>query len=159
MNEVPEPFDTQYHDCTAKHFHEKLVDGSGCNRLREKLQIEGRVRKAKRRGAHRRKRPRRPMPGMMPHRDGSTHERVPGRTLDPVRPMDDATNEAHSGIFVVEEGTVSGFRGTSGATPDSLGTFTGLPTCLIALPTCCSGLRIKTRGVLRAGRAKESSRG
>jgi len=35
--------------------------------------LEGLLEKAKRRGAHRRKRERRPLPGMMLHQDGSMH--------------------------------------------------------------------------------------
>ena len=115
--EVLELYDTMYHDYTAKHFHEKLVDefgfGFSYNWLRVKLQDEGRTRKARRRGAHRRKRPRKPMPGMMLHQDGSTHEWVPGKEWDLIWTMDDATSEAHSGFFVAEEGTMSSFRGLS----------------------------------------------
>jgi hypothetical protein len=37
------------------------------------LQSKGLLEKAKPRGAHRRKRPRRPLPGMMLHQDGSRH--------------------------------------------------------------------------------------
>ncbi len=115
--EVPELHDTMCRDCTAKRFREKLADefgfGFGCSRLRVKLQDEGRTRKVRRRGAHRRKRPRKPMPGMMLHQDGSTHEWVPGKEWDLVRTMDDATSEAHSGFFVAEEGTTGSFRGLS----------------------------------------------
>ena len=115
--EVLDLYDTTYHDYTAKHFHEKLVDefgyGFSYNWLRVKLQDEGRIRKARRRGAHRRKRPRKPMPGMLLHQDGSTHEWVPGRTWDLIWTMDDATSEAYSGFFVAEEGTMSSFRGLS----------------------------------------------
>lgn len=115
--EVLELYDTMYHDYTAKHFHERLVDefgfGFSYNWLRVKLQDEGRIRKARRRGAHRRKRPRKPMPGMLLHQDGSTHEWVPGKEWDLIWTMDDATNEAHSGFFVEEEGTMSSFRGLS----------------------------------------------
>ena len=64
-------FDTRYWDFTAKHFHEKLVAEHGCarsdNRVRLTLQARGRMRPAPRRGAHRRKRPRRALPGMMVH--------------------------------------------------------------------------------------------
>ena len=56
-------FDTRYWDFTAKHFHEKLVADHGFKRsynwLRLSLQAHGRRRAAPRRGAHRRKRPRR----------------------------------------------------------------------------------------------------
>ena len=66
---VLELFDARYWDFTAKHFHEKLV-ADHCfkrsyNWLRLSLQAHGRGRAAPRRGAHRRKRPRRALPGMM----------------------------------------------------------------------------------------------
>ena len=82
---VLELFDTRYWDFTAKHFHEKLVADHGFKRsynwLRLSLQAHGRRRAAPRRGAHRRKRPRRALPGMMLHQDGSSHE-FPGRWWD-----------------------------------------------------------------------------
>jgi transposase len=111
--QVLELFDTRYWDFTAKHFHERLVEDHGLtlsyNWLRLTLQSHGRTRKAPRRGAHRRKRPRRPLPGMMLHQDGSTHEWVPGRCWDLIATMDDATSETYSAFFVEEEGTMSAF--------------------------------------------------
>jgi transposase len=110
---VLELFDTRYWDFTAKHFHEKLVTEHGFTRsynwLRLTLQAQGRKRRAPRRGAHRRKRPRRALPGMMLHQDGSSHEWVPGRWWDLIVTMDDATSEIYSGFFVDEEGTLSSF--------------------------------------------------
>ena len=94
---VLELFDTRYWDFTAKHFHEKLVTDHGFKRsyswLRLSLQAHGRRRAAPRRGAHRRKRPRRALPGMMLHQDGSSHEWVPGRWWDLIVTMDDATSD------------------------------------------------------------------
>ena len=110
-------FDTRYWDFTAKHFHEKLVAEHGCKRsynwVRLTLQARGRMRPAPRRGAHRRKRPRRALPGMMVHQDGSRHEWVPGRWWDLIVTMDDATSEIYSAFFVEEEGTMSSFRALS----------------------------------------------
>jgi len=66
-----ELFDTRYFDFTAKHFWDKLKSEHGFkpsyNWLRLSLQANGRIAKAPRRGAHRRKRPRRALPGMMLH--------------------------------------------------------------------------------------------
>ena len=97
---VLELFDTRYWDFTAKHFHEKLVADHGFKRsynwLRLSLQAHGRRRAAPRRGAHRRKRPRRALPGMMLHQDGSSHEWVPGRWWDLIVTMDDATSDIYS---------------------------------------------------------------
>ena len=107
-------FDTRYWDFTAKHFHEKLVSEHGSARsynwVRLTLQSHGRLRPAPRRGAHRRKRPRRALPGMMVHQDGSRHEWVPGGWWDLIVTMDDATSEIYSAFFVEEEGTMSSFR-------------------------------------------------
>ena len=112
---VLELFDTRYWDFTAKHFHEKLVADHGFKRsynwLRLSLQAHGRRRAAPRRGAHRRKRPRRALPGMMLHQDGSSHEWVPGRWWDLIVTMDDATSDIYSAFFVAEEGTMSSLQG------------------------------------------------
>ncbi len=114
---VLELFDTRYWDFTAKHFHEKLVSEHGCARsynwVRLTLQAHGRMRPAPRRGAHRRKRPRRALPGMMLHQDGSRHAWVPGCWWDLIVTMDDATSEIYSAFFVEEEGTMSSFRALS----------------------------------------------
>ena len=112
--EVLELFDTRYWDFNAKHFHEKLVAEHGFSRsynwVRLTLQTRGRMDKAARRGAHRRKRPRRALPGMMLHQDGSTHEWVAGKIWDLIVTMDDADSEIASAFFVTEEGTMSTFR-------------------------------------------------
>ena len=109
-------FETEYFDFTVKHFHEKLVE-KGCSRsytwVKNKLQEAGVVKKAKKRGRHRRKRARKPLPGMMLHQDGSKHEWVPGKYWDLIVTMDDATNEIYSMFFCEEEGTMSTFRGLS----------------------------------------------
>jgi transposase len=107
-------FDTRYFDFTAKHFHDKLVSEHGFTRsynwLRLTLQAHGRVMPAPRRGAHRRKRPRRPLVGMLLHQDGSSHEWVAGQIWDLIVTLDDATSEIYSAFFVAEEGTMSSFR-------------------------------------------------
>ena len=112
---VLELFETRYPDFTAKHFHEKLVCEHGFelsyNWLRLSLQAHGKIKPAPRRGAHRRKRPRRPVVGMMLHQDGSSHEWVAGQWWNLIVTMDDVTSEVYSGFFVAEEGTMSTFRG------------------------------------------------
>ena len=111
---VLELFDTRYEGFTPKHFHEKLVDehgfGLSYNWLRLTLQAHGRVTPAPRRGAHRRKRPRRPMVGMLLHQDGSTHVWIAGQICDLIVTLDDATSEIYSAFFVDEEGTMSSFQ-------------------------------------------------
>jgi transposase len=112
---VLELFETRYFDFTARHFWEKLVAEHDFRRsynwVRLTLQAHGKITKAPRRGAHRRKRPRRPLAGMMLHQDGSSHEWVAGRRWDLIVTMDDATSEVYSGFFIAEEGTMSTFRG------------------------------------------------
>ena len=66
---VPELFETRYFDFSARRFHDALAADRGfarnCDRLRLKLRSSGLVRAEPSRSAHRRKRPRRPLPGMM----------------------------------------------------------------------------------------------
>jgi len=85
-----------YDGFTAKHFHEKLVERHGYRLgytvTRLALQAAGLVRRAPRRGAHRRRRPRRPLPGMLLHQDAARHAWLAGRPpLDLVVTLDDAT--------------------------------------------------------------------
>ena len=97
---VLELFDTRYWDFTARHFWEKLSSEHGftCsyNWVRLTLQAHGRIRPAPRRGAHRRKRERRPLGGMMLHQDGSSHQWVDGQWWDLIVTMDDATSDIYS---------------------------------------------------------------
>lgn len=114
-------FRTRYSDFTAKHFHEvvvgaKMTDGREFKRsyswTKSVLQSRGLTTKAKRRGAHRRKRERRPLPGMLVFQDASTHAWLSeGPPLDLVATMDDATSRILSIFLVEEEGTASSLRG------------------------------------------------
>jgi len=106
----------RYAGFTAKHFHEHLVRDHGFRWgytwTKTYLQGRGLLAKAPRRGAHRRKRPRRPMVGMMLHQDASRHAWLAGRgPLDLVVTLDDATSEVYSAFLAEEEGTDSSFRG------------------------------------------------
>jgi hypothetical protein len=65
----------------------------------------------KRKGQHRKKRDRKPLPGMMMHQDGSRHEWLAGQWRDPVVTVDDATRGVYSMFLVEEEGTASSFAG------------------------------------------------
>ena len=72
----------------------------------------GLVERAKRRGAHRRKRERKPCEGMMLQKDGSQHRWLTGQApLDLIVTMDDATSTIYSAFLVEEEGTASTFCG------------------------------------------------
>jgi len=115
VSRILELFETRYWDFTVKHFHEKLVAEHGVGRsyswTKNTLQSAGVVKKAARRGVHRRRRPRKPMVGMMLHQDGSRHEWVPGRQWDLIVTMDDADSTLYSAFFVAEEGTMSSLIG------------------------------------------------
>lgn len=114
--EVEALYRDRYRGFTAKHFHEHLVRDHGFRWgytwTKTFLQSKGLLEKAARRGAHRRKRPRRPLPGMMLHQDGSRHAWLNGEpALDLIVTLDDATGAIYSAFLVEEEGTASTFRG------------------------------------------------
>ncbi len=117
IGRVLELYRTRYSGFTVKHFHEHLVCdhgfGLGYTWTKTTLQGAGLVARARRRGAHRKKRPRRPLRGMMLHQDGSSHEWIEGlgRSLDLIVTLDDATSEIYSAFLVEEEGTMSTFQG------------------------------------------------
>ncbi len=108
---------THYGAFTVKHFHEQLVKRHdyklGYTVTKVWLHRSGLVRPATKRSAHRKKRPRRPMVGMMLHQDASMHVWLTagGCKHDLVVTMDDATSAIYSAFLVDEEGTASSFRG------------------------------------------------
>jgi len=115
---VLEQYRTRYFDFTAKHFHEHLVRDHGFKLsytwTKLALQAAGLVKRAPRKSAHRKKRLRRPLPGMMLFQDGSTHAWIAGKPdFDLIVTLDDATGAIYSAFFVDEEGTVSSLRGIS----------------------------------------------
>ena len=122
----------KYADFTVKHFHEQLqkrhgyVLGYTVTKLA--LQAAGLVRKAPKRSAHRKKRPRRPLPGMLLHQDGSRHAWIEGLpAMDLIVTLDDATSEIYSMLLVEEEGTASTFQ-TLGEVIGERGLFCALYT-------------------------------
>jgi transposase len=101
---------TRYSGFTAKHFHEHLVRDHALawdySWTKVFLQSKGLLSRASTRGAHRRKRPRRPLPGMLLHQDGSRHAWIGGLdAMDLIVTMDDATSTIDSAFLVPEEGT------------------------------------------------------
>lgn len=108
-----------YRDCyrgwNVKHFHEHLVRDHnfqwGYTWVKTQLHAAGLVERATRRGAHRRKRERKPCAGMMLHQDGSRAVWLDGQPmLDLIVTMDDATSTVYSAFLVEEEGTASTLR-------------------------------------------------
>lgn len=109
-------YEERYSDFTVKHFHEQMVKRHGYKLgytvTRLNLQAAGLVKPAPRRSAHRKKRPRRPLPGMMLHQDASRFAWLGGeRQYDLVVTLDDADSALYSAFLVEEEGTVSSLRG------------------------------------------------
>src|ERR1700686_4968710 len=106
-----------YRGFTVKHFHEQLGKRHGYTLgytvTKLHLHRAGLVQAATKRSAHRKKRPRRPMVGMMLHQDASTHAWLVGDAgkYDLVVTMDDATSAIYSMFLVDEEGTASSLRG------------------------------------------------
>lgn len=105
----------RYDGWNVKHFMERYRGEHGGTRsytwVKRRLQTAGLVKHGRRRGKHRVRRPRAPIPGMLIHQDASTHAWVPEAKWDLVVTMDDATSEVYSGFFVEQEGTLSSFQG------------------------------------------------
>jgi hypothetical protein len=100
----------KYFDFNVRHFHEKLTEEHDIRIsytwVKTALQGAGLVKKQRRRGTHRRRRPRRPLPGMMLHIDASKHAWFgDGRYYDLITILDDATSEIYYAQLVAEEGT------------------------------------------------------
>ena len=124
-----------YRGWSVKHFHEHLRRDHGFRWgytfVKTELHGAGLVERAKRRGAHRRKRERKPCEGMMLHQDGSRAAWLSQQPmLDLIATMDDATSTLYSAFLVEEEGTASTFKGllevfTTHGLPSSLYTDRG----------------------------------
>ena len=100
----------KYFDFNVRHFHEKLREKHGIalsyTWVKLALQGAGLVKKSGRRGVHRRRRPRRPLPGMLLHLDGSSHAWLgDGRRYDLLVVLDDASSEIYYAQLVEEEST------------------------------------------------------
>src|SRR6202047_2154121 len=67
-----------YFDLNVQHFHEKLKPDHGIELsytwVKQALQGAGLVGRGRKRGVHRKRRERRPLPGMLLHIDGSRHQ-------------------------------------------------------------------------------------
>jgi transposase len=100
----------KYFDFNVRHFHEKLREHHGIalsySWVKLALQGAGLVGKRSRRGVHRRRRPRRPLPGMLLHLDGSSHAWWgDSRRYDLLVVLDDATSEIYYAQLVEQEST------------------------------------------------------
>src|SRR2546427_1417165 len=108
--EVLRLYREEYYDLNMRHFHEKLRDEHDIQvsytSVQNALQGAGLVAKRHKRGPHRRRRPRRAMPGMLLHIDGSKHRWLNDeRWYDLIVILDDATSEIYYAQLVEEEST------------------------------------------------------
>jgi transposase len=82
LEKVVRLYQEKYYDFNVRHFHEKFVEVEGIDLgytwVRLALQGAGLVKKQKRRGTHRKRRPRRALPGMLLHRGWQLPPLVPG---------------------------------------------------------------------------------
>src|SRR5213080_1061450 len=105
-------YQQEYFDFNVRHFHEKLQEEHGIELsyswVKQALQGAGLVGRRRRRGPHRRRRPRREMVGMMLHIDGSKHRWFQDdRYYDLIVILDDATSEIYYAQLVEEESTLT----------------------------------------------------
>ena len=111
---VVDRYRTRHMGWNVKHFHAWYRRDGGQRSytwIKNTLQSRRLVSRAAKKGAHRKRRERSPLQGMMLHQDGSTHEWVPDKKWDLIVTMDDATSEHYSMFFVAQEGTASSFQG------------------------------------------------
>jgi transposase len=100
----------RYPDLNVRHFHEKLREEHGIKLgytwVKLALQGAGLVKKGRKRGVHRKRRVRRPLPGMLLHLDGSEHRWFQdNRWYDLIEVLDDVTSETYYAQLVEEEST------------------------------------------------------
>ena len=108
--EVLQLYQERYYDLNVRHFHEKLSQEHGIRLsyswVKRALQGAGLVARRRRRGPHRKRRPRRPLPGMLLHIDGSTHRWFQDdRYYDLIVILDDATSQIYYAQLVEQEST------------------------------------------------------
>jgi len=110
VEEVLRLYRETYFDLNIRHFHEKLREEHGIDLsytwVQKALQGAGLVARGRKRGKHRRRRERRPLPGMLLHIDGSKHRWFGDeRWYDLIVILDDATSEIYYAQLVEEEST------------------------------------------------------
>jgi transposase len=106
----------KYFDLNVQHFHEKLQAEHGIELsytwVKQALQGAGLVARGRKRGAHRKRRERRPLPGMLLHIDGSRHQWFQDeRWYDLIVILDDASSEIYYAQLVEEESTATVMAG------------------------------------------------
>src|SRR5450432_2282066 len=112
VEEVLRLYQEQYADFNVRHFQEKLRDQHHIRLsytwVKQALQAAGLVKKSRKRAVHRRRRPRRPLPGTLLHLDGSSHAWFQDdRRYDLLVILDDATSQIYYAQLVEEESTAT----------------------------------------------------
>jgi transposase len=100
----------KYPDFNVRHFQEKLKEVENIQLsyswVKQALQGAGLVARRRKRGPHRRRRERRPMPGMLLHIDGSKHRWLQDHCYyDLLVILDDSTSRIYYAQLVEEEST------------------------------------------------------
>jgi hypothetical protein len=111
---VQEQYRERHPGWNVQHFHAWYRKAGGTRSssgVKKHLQAGQLIEHGKKRGTHRQKRERKPLPGMMIHQDGSRHEGLPGQWHDLIVTMDGATGEHYSMFLTEEEGTASSLLG------------------------------------------------
>src|ERR1700726_4966841 len=116
LERVLELYREKYFDFNLRHFHEKLASEHqielSYSWVKGVLQGAGLVARGRQRGVHRKRRPRRPLPGMLLHIDGSRHRWFQDeRWYDLIVILDDATSEIYYAQLVEEESTATVMAG------------------------------------------------
>jgi transposase len=110
-DQVKKLYREMYWEWNVKHFHEQLAKHGikyEYTWTKNLLQDEGLVQIDKKRTTHRRKRPRKPLVGMMLHIDGSDHEWIPllsGQRQSLILVVDDANNDIYHAKLAAQETT------------------------------------------------------
>ena len=112
VEQVLQLYREKYFDFNVQHFHEKLRELHGIDLsytwVKTALQTAGLVKRRKKPGSHRKRRPRRALPGMMLHIDGSEHRWFGDeRYYELIVVLDDATSEIYYAQLVEAESTRS----------------------------------------------------
>ena len=116
LERVLELYRERYFDLNVQHFHEKLRDEHqielSYSWVKGVLQGAGLIARGRKRGQHRKRRPRRPLPGMLLHIDGSEHRWFQDeRWYDLLVILDDASSEIYYAQLVEEESSTTVLTG------------------------------------------------
>src|SRR6202795_33775 len=116
LERVLELYRERYFDLNVRHFHEKLRGEHqielSYSWVKGVLQGAGLIARERKRGQHRKRRPRRPLPGMLLHIDRSEHRWFQDeRWYDLLVILDDASSEIYYAQLVEEESTLTVLAG------------------------------------------------